>query len=119
MSNERTVSINLHESATLTSNLNAMANGSSPSQLNLLPTSAAYSTGTTPIASPTGGASTSIGGGITIQNSSSSSNSFVITGTKANQACVSDGPVTDPGGSTTKQVIGNFSSLTHSFFVRE
>lgn len=45
----------------------------------------------------------SSGGSITIQAVLPGSSSFVV-GTKANQSIISDTPVTDPGGSNTKQV---------------
>lgn len=41
--------------------------------------------------------------GITIQTALPGSSSFVV-GTRANQSVISDAPVTDPGGSTNKQV---------------
>lgn len=48
-------------------------------------------------------ASSNNSSGITIQNALPGSSSFVV-GTKASQSIVTDTPVTDPGGSTSKQV---------------
>lgn len=48
-------------------------------------------------------ASSNSSSGITIQTTLPGSNSFVV-GTKANPAIISDAPITDPGGNTTKQV---------------
>lgn len=101
MSDDRTVAINLQESAPLVQSSSNSLNNSNGSnnQHNLTATASGNggSTATTPT-------SHSGGGGITIQTSLPGSNSFVV-GTKANQSFISDAPVTDPGGSSTKQVI--------------
>lgn len=57
-----------------------------------------------------GSGSSGSGGSITIQTTLPGSSSFSV-GTKANQSIISDAPVTDPGGNTTKQVI--FKITTH------
>lgn len=98
MSDDRTVSINLHESVPLVQSSNSSNNGNGSNNNNLSAATSGNggSTATTPTSNS--------GGTITIQTSLPASNSFVV-GTKANQSFISDAPVTDPGGSTTKQVI--------------
>lgn len=102
MSDDRSVSINLHESVPLVQSSNSLSNsnGSNNHNLSAATSGNGGSTATTPT-------SNSGGGTITIQTSLPASNSFVV-GTKANQSFISDAPVTDPGGSTTKQVIHVF-----------
>lgn len=104
MSDERTVTINLHESVPLVQSSNSLSsNGSGAhNQQSLSAASCSVSGGST-ATTPT-----ATSGGITIQTTLPGSNSFVV-GTKANQSYISDAPVTDPGGTTTKQV--NFYSI--------
>lgn len=93
MSDERSATINnlplVQSSGSLNSNT---ANGNGVNQTPQTPTTAT--------ATSTINAGSS---GITIQQSLPGSNSFSV-GTKSNQSIISDAPVTDPGGTTTKQV---------------
>lgn len=98
MSDDRTVTISLHESVPLVPSSNSLNNSNGSNNHNL--TAATSGNGGSTATTPTSNS----GGTITIQTSLPGSNSFVV-GTKANQSFISDAPVTDPGGSTTKQVI--------------
>lgn len=92
---DRTVTINLHESIPLVSSSSSL-NGANNHNLSAKTSgNNGGSTATTPTANS--------GSRITIQSSMPGSNSFIV-GTKANQSFISDAPITDPGGSTTKQV---------------
>lgn len=92
---DRTVTINLHESIPLVSSSSSL-NGANNHNLSAKTSgNNGGSTATTPTANS--------GSSITIQSSMPGSNSFIV-GTKANQSFISDAPITDPGGSTTKQV---------------
>lgn len=95
MSDDRSITINLHESVPLVQSSNSLnsSNGSNNHNLMATPGSGNGSSAVTPNSS----------GNITIQTSLQGSNSFMV-GTKSNQAFISDAPVTDPGGSTAKQV---------------
>lgn len=85
MSDETSVTIDLREKMPLVQSINN-ANGNGLNQQNLS-TSGNKSQASTP-QTPT----------------ANMSNSNFIVGTKANQSIISDTPVTDPGGNTTKQV---------------
>lgn len=113
MTDERSVTINLPlvQSSGTSNSSTTNGNGVNSQQTPQSPT------GTT--ATTTSGSSTSttaalgIGsGGITIQTALPGSSSFSV-GTKANQSIISDAPVTDPGGNSTKQV--NPSQTTIKF----
>lgn len=100
MSDERTVTIKLQESMPLVQSSGSLNNGNGVNnQQNLSTASTNKSQATTP-QMPTANSSS----GISIQTTLPGSNSFVV-GTKANQMhCISDAPITDPGGSNAKQV---------------
>lgn len=86
MTDERSVTINL-PLVQSSGSLNSATNGNGVNQ----------QTPQTPTTNS--GAASSI----TIQTALPGSNSFSV-GTKANQSIISDAPITDPGGNTTKQV---------------
>lgn len=95
MSDERSTTINLPLVQSSGSFNNSTANGNDVNSQQ------------TPQSPGVGGSSSggnSSGSCITVQTALPGSNSFSV-GTKANQSIISDAPVTDPGGSTTKQVI--------------
>ena len=104
MSDERSTTINLplvQSSGSLNSNNATNGNGVNSQQTPQTPTISSGS------GSGSGGAGgSSSGGSITIQTTLPGSSSFSV-GTKANQSVISDAPITDPGGNTTKQVIQN------------
>lgn len=93
MSDERSTSINLPlvQSSGSINSSNTNGNGVNNQQTPQTPTIS-------------GGSGSSGAHSITIQTTLPGSNSFSV-GTKANQSIISDAPVTDPGGNTTKQVI--------------
>lgn len=97
MSDEKNVTINLHEAMPLVQSSNNLNSNNGSSNSNNLSISSGTNGGSN-ATTPTATSST-----ITIQQTLPGSNSFVV-GTKANPAIVSDGPITDPGGSLTKQV---------------
>lgn len=109
MSDERSTTINLplvQSSGSLNSSNNATnGNGVNSQQTPQTPTA---SSGAGNNSGGGGSSSSSSGAGasssITIQQTLPGSSSFSV-GTKANQSIITDAPVTDPGGNTTKQVI--------------
>lgn len=104
MSDERSTAINLplvQSSGSLNSSNATNGNGVNNQQTPQTPTIAGGSGGA-------GGGNGISGGSITIQTSLPGSSSFSV-GTKSNQAIITDAPVTDPGGNTTKQVIQNYT----------
>lgn len=102
MSDERSTKINLplvQSSGSLNSSNATNGNGVNSQQTPQTPTASSGSGG-----GGTGSGTSSSGGSITIQTTLPGSSSFSV-GTKANQSIITDAPVTDPGGNTTKQVI--------------
>lgn len=106
MSDERSTTINLplvQSSGSLNSSNATNGNGVNSQQTPQTPTIGSGSGGT---GGGSGNGGNSSGGSITIQTTLPGSSSFSV-GTKSNQSIITDAPVTDPGGNTTKQVIQN------------
>lgn len=109
MSDERSATINLplvQSSGSLNSNT-MNGNGVNSQQTPQTPTTSNNNSGAT-------ASSAASSSGITIQTALPGSNSFSV-GTKANQSIISDAPVTDPGGTTTKQVIQPIQHHRHTY----
>lgn len=114
MTDERSVTINLPlvQSSGTSNSSTTNGNGVNSQQTPQSPTGTTAAT-TTSGSSTSNTAALGIGsGGITIQTALPGSSSFSV-GTKSNQSIISDAPVTDPGGNSTKQV--NPSQTTIKF----